>query len=60
MKKIICIFCDITGTIIGKRKNSNEDYKNFINIINDIRKYDEADYLIFSLISSDSKDVVLE
>ena len=28
MEKIICFFCDITGTLKGRNKNSDLDYKN--------------------------------
>lgn len=60
MKKILCLFCDITGTIIGKNINVSSDYQDFNRILNDIGKKEYVDYILFSLISCDSKEVVLD
>lgn len=58
MEKVACFFCDITGTIIGNKKNENSDYQIFNNILAELKQKTYVDFIIFSLISTDSKEVV--
>ena len=51
MKSISICFCDITGTLIGKKQNKKEDYQKFYEIINSLQNNDYSDELIFSLVS---------
>lgn len=59
MKNILCLFCDITGTINGSKTNVSSDYQDLNRILNDIKMKEYVDYILFSLISCDSKEVVL-
>lgn len=51
-------FCDINGTIEGSSTNKISDYKKFNDIIKEIQQKNNSDYIIFSLISSDSSSFV--
>ena len=58
MKKAICFFCDISGTLNGTNKNNDIDYQNLnSNLLLLMKKY-EAEYLFFSLVSSDKYNIV--
>lgn len=58
MKKLVIFFCDISGTIDGGKKNYPIDYREFNVLLRKLKEKDEADILLFSLVSSDNKDVV--
>lgn len=58
MEKIACFFCDIRGTIIGNKKVEDCEYQEFNNILIELKKEIYVDFIIFSLISTDSKDSV--
>lgn len=58
MENVACFFCDIMGTIIGNKKIEDCDYQEFNNILTELKKEIYVDFIIFSLISTDSKDVV--
>jgi len=60
MKSVSIVFCDITGTLIGKKKNTNEDYKKFVEILTNLQNNDYSDELLFSLTSSDIPEIVIE
>lgn len=59
MKKIACCFSDITGTIIGKRSNTTLDYRNFNDILLKVMQINHADFILFSLISTDHEEVIM-
>ncbi len=58
MKKIIIFFCDIRGTIIGSEKNSSVDYQTFNKILLNLIEQEQANYIVFSLVSSDNNLIV--
>lgn len=58
MEKIICFFCDITGTLKGRNKNSDLDYKNLVSNLLKLMEKFEANCLLISLVSTDKYDVV--
>lgn len=58
--KIICFFCDIMGTINGNQKNNDIDYENFAEILIKIKEKSSVDKIIFSLISSDLPQLVMD
>lgn len=58
MQNIVLFFCDITGTIIGKNKNSIIDYQLFNQLLSNIISENQAKNLIFSLVSSDDSIIV--
>lgn len=60
MQSITIIFCDIRGTLIGKQKNTDEDYKKFTNNLLNLKENDYSDDIIFSIISSDDAIYVKE
>lgn len=60
MQNITIIFCDIRGTLIGKQKNTDEDYKKFTNKLLKLKENDYSDNIIFSIISSDDAIYVKE
>ncbi len=60
MKKCICFFCDIAGTIQGRIPNEKETYQRFNDLLSLLQQGYHVDYILFSLISSESKDMVME
>lgn len=58
MKKIVVYFSDIVGTIIGHKNNMKEDYQQFCDLLSQIKEKEKTDEIIFSLISSDTYQVV--
>lgn len=58
MKKIVVYFSDIVGTIMGHKNNMVEDYQQFCNLLSQIKANEQPDEIIFSLISSDTYQVV--
>lgn len=58
MKRIVIFFSDIMGTILGSSPNQIEDYHKFNELLTTIKEKEEADEIIFSLISTDNKDLV--
>lgn len=58
MKRIVIFFSDIMGTILGSIPNQIEDYHKFNELLTTIKEKEEADEIIFSLISTDNKDLV--
>ncbi len=57
MERIIVYFSDIIGTILSN-SNIEEDYQQFSYLLSDIKKNEQVDKIIFSLISTDDKDFV--
>lgn len=60
MKNLVIFFCDINGTIDGIKKNSRIDYQEFNILLKKLKEKDEADILLFSLVSSEKKDIVFK
>lgn len=58
MKKTVVYFSDIIGTILGRKANSEEDYKKFNDLLATIKQNEQADEIIFSLISTDDAKFV--
>ncbi len=58
MKKTVVYFSDIVGTIIGRKNNMEEDYQQFCFLLSQIKENEQSDEVIFSLISSDTYQVV--
>lgn len=58
MKRIVIFFSDIMGTILGSIPNQAEDYYKFNELLSTLREKEDADEIIFSLISTDIKEVV--
>lgn len=58
MKKVVVYFSDIVGTIIGCKNNMKEDYQQFCDLLSQIKESEQSDEIIFSLISSDTYQVV--
>lgn len=58
MKRIVIFFSDIMGTILGSIPNQPEDYYKFNELLSKIREKEDADKIIFSLISTDIKEAV--
>lgn len=57
MKKVI--YCsDIRGTILGSQENKIEDYQKFNELLKEIKTREDADELVFSLISTDNQETV--
>lgn len=57
MKKIICIFCDITGTIIGYIKNSSEDCEIYHELLSILAENDNWEELLVSIIPRENNDL---
>lgn len=58
MKKVVIYFSDIVGTIFGKAENTDEVYQMFNELLASIKKHEDADEIVFSLISSDNQSFV--
>lgn len=58
MKKVVVYFSDIVGTIIGRQNNTEEDYQQFCDLLSQVKENEQSDEIIFSLISSDTYQVV--
>lgn len=58
--KVLCFFCDIQETIVGENPNQSIDYQNFSDILDNLKCVFGVDYVIFSLISSDSMESVFK
>ncbi|MGM9834552.1 MAG: hypothetical protein ACI31M_02075 [Bacilli bacterium] len=60
MKKLVIFFCDINGTIDGFKKNSKVDYQEFNFLLKELKEKNQADILLFSLVSNEKKEIVSE
>lgn len=60
MINTVCFFCDIRGTLTGNKKNNDEDYKKFNDILKKIQKENNTNSIIFSFISNDNSEFVYE
>lgn len=58
MKRVVVYFSDIVGTIMGRKNNIEEDYQQFCDLLSQIKENEQSDAIIFSLISSDTYQVV--
>ncbi len=58
--RIICFFCDIMGTILGKGENDMSQYQKFSELLAKLKEKEDADYIVFSLISSDGIEVIAQ
>lgn len=57
MEKVVVYFSDIMGTILSNN-NTSEDYQKFSHLLSTIKENEQADKIIFSLISTDNKKLV--
>lgn len=58
MKKVVLFFCDISGTINGKNLNEVNDYYAFVTNIISLMKENLAENIVFSLVSTDSSEII--
>lgn len=58
MKKAVVYFSDIMGTILGRQENKEEDYRKFSDLLSTIKESEQADEVIFSIISTDNIEFV--
>lgn len=59
-EKVICFFCDIMGTLIGSNKANDADYELFTKLLLKLKEEQGVQKIIFSLISSDNFEFVLD
>lgn len=60
MENIILFFCDIYGTINGNVPNTEKDYKEFNCLLNELSKQNNNTKILFTLISSEKKEIVMK
>lgn len=58
MENLIIFFCDINGTIDGISKNYYDDYIKFNELLIKLKQSDNADQILFSLVSSENENIV--
>lgn len=58
MKKVVIYFSDIMDTLIGNQLNTEEDYYQFDHLLATIKEKEQADEIIFALISTDNQEIV--